>query len=682
MDPEGPPFNVVRGDVLGNAVQAGQIHGGVHIHGSAARHPDGPVVVGLIPQRPLAFQPRAALRDQYDVAGRTVAFTGMRGIGKTQIAAAIARACIEDEWPVVAWIAASAPEEVAAGFAELAMALGLREDDDDAAAAAERARRWAQTASRCLLVLDDAADPDLVRPWLPAAGATVVITSTRHGFDDLATVIEVGVFTDEESLSLLGARTTLDDPSNARSLAEEVGHLPLALAQSAAVIRRQRLTYPEFLHRLRMLPVQDYLSRRSGDPYPVGAAAAILLSFASVERDDPRATALIEVLALLSPAGVARELVRGMGTPAEIDDLLGLLAEASLLSFGIDGATVIMHRFVQRVARDRARMSERLAAAASSAARLLIDTLEAQAHSVRAVEELDGLGRQISALWTAVAQDVTGDWPAATDLLKLRAGELTLLVSISEVGKALELGGTTYADSRRILGPEHPETLRVRNNLAGAHSAAGDHDRASALFQRNLRVQTATLGALHPETMATRNNLAYMHLNAGRSQRAVRMLEEVLSDRTERLGPDHPDTLLSLCNLGVAYGRTGRLPEAVEKLEDALRERQRVLGRDHAEIITTLRALEEVHNRAGHLDEAVALREEILTRYERVFGAAHPQTVIARSLLADAYVAAGRQDRAIRTLERNLNAIGKEYGPDAVITQIARRNLDAARRDP
>jgi hypothetical protein len=77
------------------------------------------------------------------------------------------------------------------------------------------------------------------------------------------------------------------------------------------------------------------------------------------------------------------------------------------------------------------------------------------------VEEIDGLGRQISSLWTAVAQDVTGDWPAAPDLLKLRAGEVTLLVSTSGVGKALELGGTTYADSRRIPGPEHPETTPV-----------------------------------------------------------------------------------------------------------------------------------------------------------------------------------------------------------------------------
>ncbi|MDN3355487.1 tetratricopeptide repeat protein [Actinomadura sp. DC4] len=76
----------------------------------------------------------------------------------------------------------------------------------------------------------------------------------------------------------------------------------------------------------------------------------------------------------------------------------------------------------------------------------------------------------------------------------------------------------------------------------------------------------------------------------------------------------------------------------------------------------------------------VTLRERILTLHQRLFSPAHPRTLTARGELADAYMAAGRPDQAIRALERNLALIEREHGPDAPMTQIARRDLEKARR--
>ena len=54
---------------------------------------------------------------------RTV-LTGMRGSGKTQLAAAVAARC-EEEWPLVAWINAGSRKELIADLYELALRIGI-----------------------------------------------------------------------------------------------------------------------------------------------------------------------------------------------------------------------------------------------------------------------------------------------------------------------------------------------------------------------------------------------------------------------------------------------------------------------------------------------------------------------------------------------------------------------------
>ena len=343
--------------------------GKVPLGDGAAAGPGGALVVGDVPQEPAAFQLRAALMESLDQgpqAGVSVVFalTGIRGVGKTQVAAAYARRRISDGWRLVAWVDAGSEAAVLAGLAHVAAAARIGEAAGDAREAAVGVRQWLEgDGARRLLVLDNAVDLDGLRPFLPAGGAAqVVITSSRRPASGMGTPVPVDVFTEVEALAYLAGRTGLDDAEGARELAGELGFLPLGLAQAAALIAREHLGYARYLARLRSLPVARYLERAEGDPYPHRLAEAIVLSLRSVEDTDPgRCAAVMGLVSLLAETGVSRRLLHTLvaessgvsgDAMAVTDAVLGRLADASLVSFTLDDS-VVTHRLVMRVVRDR-----------------------------------------------------------------------------------------------------------------------------------------------------------------------------------------------------------------------------------------------------------------------------------------------------------------------------------------
>ena len=284
--------------------------------------------------------------------------------------------------------------------------------------------------------------------------------------------------------------------------------------------------------------VQDPLKRTAEDPYRHGAAEAIVLALDAVANGDQTGLCrgLINVVALLSAAGVARPLLYaagqqgllqppGTGTaagPESIDEALGRLASASLLTFSVDDATVAAHRLTMRVAVERQAQEGSLAGLGAGTAGLLSMVTQALDQPWQNRHAARDTIQQIMGLHERLAPYLGEQDGALTEtLLRLRGWAIRCLNDLGDgSAQAIEYGQSLLADCERVLGENHPRTLTSRSSLAAAYQAAGRLHEAIPLLERTLADFERILGENHPNTLTSRNNLANVFQAAGRLDEA------------------------------------------------------------------------------------------------------------------------------------------------------------------
>jgi RNA polymerase sigma factor (sigma-70 family) len=622
------------------------------------------VVVGGIPAEPRGFRLRNSLLAELDQPGARVSVihpkAGRQGLGATQLAAAYARAKLAAGWRLVAWVNAGDAPSTQAGLAAVAEAAGLAGDRSGPglADAGQAVRHLLESdGDRCLLVFDNAADPEALRPFVPADGtAKVLITSTQHALADLAAAVPVDVFSADEALSFLVGQTSLNDEAGAAAVAAELGYLPLTLALAAPLISGRRHGYARYLDRLQTMPTGASLT--GGDlPHPHSVARAVLLPLVAIQEADRtgmcfRTMAIMAALSaevhrdLLHVAGRAGVLASGgrRVEAAAVDQVLEMLNDRSLLRFSLDGQNVIMHRLVAQVVRHSLARRGRMAAVCWVAASVL------EAHAIAIAGSQDrpaarGIPQQVAALLANTAEFAgEADEELAEILLRLRFITLYHLIELGDsVQQAIAIGEPLTADLERLLDPGHPDTLNARNSLAAAYLAADRVADAIPLFEHNLAILQRLLGPDHPDVLTSRNNLASAYQDADRVAEAIQLYELNLAERERQLGVDHPSTLTSCGNLATAYLAAGRVAEAIPLLKQTLAGRDRVLGSDHPDTQTSRRNLARAYQDAGRTAEATSLLEQSMGSRQRVI---HPDEGTDRMVPSVGQAPVSRASRA------------------------------------
>ncbi|MFF5182143.1 tetratricopeptide repeat protein [Micromonospora sp. NPDC000316] len=136
-------------------------------------------------------------------------------------------------------------------------------------------------------------------------------------------------------------------------------------------------------------------------------------------------------------------------------------------------------------------------------------------------------------IWPAIDRDpdfahtlrenTTALYASSDDSLLHPNAHALLFRNINSFGLAGRIPtGSTFGqlptDMQRVLGPDHPDTLAVRNNLAFWRGEGGDPAGAAIAFEQLLADYLRLFGPDHPDTLTARHNLASWRGEAGTCQ--------------------------------------------------------------------------------------------------------------------------------------------------------------------
>jgi tetratricopeptide (TPR) repeat protein len=115
---------------------------------------------------------------------------------------------------------------------------------------------------------------------------------------------------------------------------------------------------------------------------------------------------------------------------------------------------------------------------------------------------------------------------------------------------------------RRVLGPEHPDTLSSLDELARDYAAQGEYAQAEALFRQVLETERRVHGPEHPNTLSTLSAMTKMYQRWGKYALAENYAAQALAGRRHVLGSKNVYTMVSAEDLALAYQTQGRSAEA------------------------------------------------------------------------------------------------------------------------
>lgn len=661
------------------------------------------------------------------------AISGLGGIGKTQMAVEYAYR-YRESYQDVFWVEAETREEIVSGFVAIANLLRLPEKENpDQRLLITAVKRWLETHTDWLLVLDNADELAITADFLPAFHHGHILLTTRaQVMGEIAQGVIVEKMSSDEGASLLLRRAKMADTAStqeqaiAKKIAGMLDGLPLALDQAGAYIEETKCSLPEYMSIFQQQQ-RVLLGHRGGlaPTYPKSVATTWSLSFQKVERADHAAADLLRLCAFLAPDAIPREIIAdgvagfqrvriAASNPLTLNAAIGELLKYSLVRRNPD-QTLTIHRLVQAVLKeDMKKNIQRVWAKRAVVAvnRVFPDAVveewprcesylvQAQACAVligqyhivsaEAARLLYQAGRYLHD--RASYQQAEAFYKQALAIYKKAEGaeHAPVAMVLHEYGRLLHDQGQykqaeplyqqALAIRERALGSQHPLTAQTLNLLGKIYHDQGHYDQAEPLYLQTLAIWEQQLGPLDSKTALILNSLARLYRAQGRYEQAETYYRRSLTIREHTLGAQHLDTAQSLTNFGSFCRALGRYDEAEPLIRRALGIRELVLGPEHPITATTLDALGRLYHEQGRYEEAEPLYRRALAIREKLLGDPHLHTAVTLHNLAGLCSDQGRYEEAEPLYQRALAIREQVVGPQHPDTIRVLQDLTALRQ--
>ncbi|OLR92182.1 AfsR/SARP family transcriptional regulator [Actinokineospora bangkokensis] len=655
--------------------------------------PPRPAVPAQLPHDVHSFVGREAeterLRARLRATGRaprTVVLHGTGGVGKTALAVHFGHQVAADfpDGTLYVDLRGFAPEAeplpAAEALGALLRSLGDGEELPSTLRELEAAYRTRVAGKRLLVLLDNAASAEQVRPMLPGSPEPFVVVTSRNTLAELvvrdgAVPLALGALDEAGALELLagvvGADRVAAEPAAAAALTRVCGLLPLALrifAEQAAL--RAGETLADLLAEL--TPREERLDLLSTSDAAEAVRVVMSWSYAVLT---PELAELFRVAgAFPGPDLTAPPLAAVSGRPvAQVERGLRALADDHLLERHGPGRYRV-HDLLRLYAVERLAAEVGPAGARELAVRLLdwylataiaADVRLSPFRGTRTPPPPAGPVRPLEFADYTAARD-WGDAELANSLELIRlADRIDLPRHACELANTMvgyyyirghwrewiEALGIAISGAVR-LGDDDVQR-RARYNLAGAYLQT---ERFAECLEQCAAIDRLGEGDPRFELMLGNVRAASL-LGLGRTEEAARLLSETLARDPER----SPARAIPLANLGEAYTRLGELTRALACHEEALATRLSV--GDLIGASTSLLGMGALHLRMDKPDRAVqALLDS--RRYARDSGSPREEA-LANAALGDALLAAGQDELARDCFEQALTGFERLEDPRA-----------------
>ncbi|MEC3981774.1 AfsR/SARP family transcriptional regulator [Amycolatopsis sp. H20-H5] len=631
--------------------------------------------------------------------------TGPPGTGKTALATHVAHrlaARFPDGQFYVDLAATGAPRDPAEVLADFLHALGVT-GNAVPAGLDQRAALFRSRISgrRVLLLLDDTATAQQVRPLLPAGAGCAVLITTRGRLPELAGArqLELTVFGEREAGLLLagiaGADRVRGEPAEAAAIVRCCGYLPLAIRIAGARLAGRQAWSLRTLHD-RLADESSRLSElRAGE---LGVRSSFELSLRQLSVAAQHAFCR---LALLGPQDFPSWVLDALLDSSGAHDVLDVLVDANLISLaGMDSGGNPRYRLHDLL---RCYAAEVLAGESPQERRLSLERAltgllslvkPAAAALPPAFGAMSGppVGRLLGrATVERLVADPLG-WFTAERKLLTGAVQLAADAGLDEVAWQLTAAAVPYYDLRGLYEDWRRSHQLALDVVVAAGNRAGQavllrglgqvwlyHDEYERATEdmRTSAALFAELGDVRGEALAIAG-LGTVARVRRRPSDAIGFYRRAL-DGLARAG-DHSGVAQMRNSIGSTHMLLGEYAEAETWLGRA-RELAREIGDPHrdAKVLTELGTL---HRTTGRLPESLTclrLALSILEEMDDERCSAHALLGIGQTLLAagEPVQARGVCDRALRVFRETGNRQGEMVGL-ALLEQAQRRRIPSA----